>query len=92
MNADQDLYRHVENAIKAVLKVDGGSVSPATSLMHDLGAESIDFLDISCELEKLVRLEVNFRDLAKQLRTRTGSTSVDITVEDIVEYLRAKGA
>lgn len=89
---DQELYAHVESAIKAVLNIDGQSISPQTSLSQDLGAESIDFLDISCELEKLVDLEVNFRDLAKSLRASKGSTMPDITVEDIVGYLRAQAS
>jgi acyl carrier protein len=72
------------------LNIDGRTISPTTSLSQDLGAESIDFLDISCEIEKLVTLELNFRDLAKGLRTRTGSSMPDIRVQDIVEYLRAQ--
>ncbi|HEY3121106.1 MAG TPA: phosphopantetheine-binding protein [Vicinamibacteria bacterium] len=63
---------------------------PTTSLSQDLGAESIDLLDISCEIEKLVDVEMNFRDLAKSIRSRSESVVPDITVQDIVEYLRSQ--
>ena len=90
MMTDQELYGHVERAIKMVLNPDGHAISPTTSLSQDLGAESIDFLDISCELEKLVNVEVNFRDLVKGIRARAGSGIPDIRVQDIVEYLRSQ--
>jgi acyl carrier protein len=90
MMTDGELYAHVEAAIKTVLSVDGQSVSSGTSLSGDLGAESIDFLDISCELEKALGCEVNFKDLVKALQARGGVKRPEITVCDIVEYLRTR--
>jgi acyl carrier protein len=75
-----------------VLNIDGRAISLTTSLSRDLGAESIDYLDISCELEKLVEQEVNFRELATAVRSRSGSTLPDITVQDIVEHLSSQRA
>jgi acyl carrier protein len=75
-----------------VLNVDRQAISPTTSLTRDLGAESIDYLDISCEIEKLVELELNFRELARALRSRSSSTLPDITVRDIVEHLSQQGS
>jgi acyl carrier protein len=88
MMTEQELYGHVTSAIKEVLNIDGRALSPTTSLSRDLGAESIDFLDISCEIEKLVEVEVNFRELARAVRNRSGSPVPDITVRDIVEHLQ----
>jgi acyl carrier protein len=85
--SEQDAYLKVEQAIRLVLNLQGQGFSPTTTLIGDLGAESIDFLDISCELEKLVGIEVDFRKLlrTKLLMCETGI--IDLTLQNIVEYL-----
>lgn len=61
---------------------------PTTTLIGDLGAESIDFLDITCELEKLVDKEVDFRKLLVAKRIKSQGGVIDLTLEDLVKYLR----
>jgi len=55
-----------------------------------LGAESIDFLDISCEIEKRIDLQVDFRQLFRGRRAQTGSSANDLTLEDVVVHLKAR--
>ena len=57
---DQDLFSRIDDAIRAVLNLDDREIVPATTLVGNLGAESIDFLDISCEIEKHFNIEVDF--------------------------------
>lgn len=58
--------------------------------MGELGAESIDFLDMSCELEKFVSTEIDFKEIFKARRARTGGGTPDITLQDIVEYVKTQ--
>src|SRR5947209_15256390 len=46
------VFRRVTNVLMESLNVDEGQVAPAASLQNDLGAESIDFLDIVFRLER----------------------------------------
>src|SRR5271170_4226584 len=47
-----EIYTKVQAVLVDCLGVDADEVTPTASLREDLGAESIDFLDISFRLEK----------------------------------------
>jgi len=47
-----EIYSKVQGVLVDALGVDEDEVTPAASLRADLGAESIDFLDITFRLEK----------------------------------------
>jgi acyl carrier protein len=80
-------FEIVERSIKAVLNVKSEEITPSTSLIGDLGAESIDLLDLSCELEKLTGKELEFRKILQRKRQESNDQSVDITVQDIMGCL-----
>ena len=48
----EEIYSKVQGVLVDALGVDEDEVTPAASLRADLGAESIDFLDITFRLEK----------------------------------------
>ena len=50
-----ELYRHVLGCVADVLAIDPGKITPSASLIDDLGAESLDFLDL------VFRLETDFK-------------------------------
>lgn len=58
----------VQQIIADALYVDVGQVSPEASLMRDLGAESIDFLDIVFRLEKSFSIRIPKGDVEKRAR------------------------
>ena len=47
-----EIYSKVQGVLEDALGVDAEEVTPQASLRSDLGAESIDFLDITFRLEK----------------------------------------
>ena len=85
---EQDLLSHIDDAIRTVLNLDDRPILPTTTLVGNLGAESIDFLDISCEIEKRVNVEVDFRKLIKKRQEATGATGPDISLQDLLDYIR----
>ncbi len=50
--ATEEIYEKVKETLVDALGVDDDEVSPEATLVGDLGAESIDFLDIVFRLEK----------------------------------------
>jgi acyl carrier protein len=46
-----ELYRHVADCVASALAIDAAKISPDASLIDDLGAESLDFLDLVFRLE-----------------------------------------
>jgi acyl carrier protein len=52
MSAAEEIYGKVVRVLVEALNVDEHEITPAASLQGDLGAESIDFLDIVFRLER----------------------------------------
>jgi acyl carrier protein len=54
----REIYKKVSSALVEALSVDEEDVEPAATLQGDLGAESIDFLDIVFRLEREFGLHI----------------------------------
>jgi acyl carrier protein len=52
MMTQEDIYKKVSNTLVEALNVDEEEIQPNSTLQGDLGAESIDFLDIVFRLER----------------------------------------
>ncbi len=56
--SEATVLEEVKKAISQTLKVDPAMIQPDQSLMKDLGADSLDFLDISYRLEQVFRMKM----------------------------------
>lgn len=56
--ATEEIYEKVRETLVDALGVDDDEVSPEATLVGDLGAESIDFLDIVFRLEKNFNVKI----------------------------------
>lgn len=58
MSTEQEILAKVRDTLVDALGVDDDEVTPEATLIGDLGAESIDFLDISFRLEKNFSIKI----------------------------------
>ncbi len=58
MAANAEVFSKVQSALVDALGVDEEEVTPTARLVGDLGAESIDFLDIVFRLEKAFNIKI----------------------------------
>ncbi len=58
MTDKNEIIKQVKTIIAQALRVDEAKVTPDASLIRDLGAESIDFLDIVFRLEKAFKIKI----------------------------------
>ena len=58
-----EVYEEVKEVLIDALGLDDDEVTPESTLMGDLGAESIDFLDIVFRLEKAFEIKVPREEL-----------------------------
>jgi acyl carrier protein len=58
-----EIFRKIRGVLVDALGVDDDEVTPESTLMGDLGAESIDFLDIVFRLEKTFGIKVPREEL-----------------------------
>src|SRR3954469_11467768 len=68
MAANEETYSAVQQAIVDALGVDEDEVTPDATLLGELGAESIDLLDILFRLERKVGVKVQASDLAAHVQ------------------------
>jgi acyl carrier protein len=63
MIMEKELFTKVQQTLAGALGVDEADIVPEASLKRDLGAESIDFIDIVFRLEKAFNLKIPAGDL-----------------------------
>lgn len=63
MPSNEEVFEKVKEALIDALGVDDDEVTPEATLVGDLGAESIDFLDIVFKLEKAFNITIPRDDL-----------------------------
>ncbi len=57
-NDKNEIIKHVKTIVSQALRVDEAKIGLHSSLIKDLGAESIDFLDIVFRLEKEFKIKI----------------------------------
>src|SRR6478672_774262 len=63
MPTPEEIFAKVQTALVDALGVDEEEVTPQATLVGDLGAESIDFLDIVFRLEKAFNIKIERGEL-----------------------------
>ncbi len=56
--SEEKVFEELKKAIVETLQVDESSIQPESSLINDLGAESLDFLDINYRLEQVFGIKM----------------------------------
>jgi acyl carrier protein len=62
----EEVFQKVQAALVDALGVDEDEVTPQATMVGDLGAESIDFLDIVFKLEKAFGIEIPRKELSPE--------------------------
>jgi len=76
-----DVEAKVKEIIMNKLGVDDGQVTPEASFTNDLGADSLDTVELVMEFEKAFNLQIPDEDAEKIS-----------TVGDAIKYIKAKSA
>jgi acyl carrier protein len=78
---EQKLFEKVQAIIVEQLGVDASEVTPAADFINDLGADSLDIVELTMAFEEAFDLAIPDED-AETEKVRT--------VQDAIDYLRAK--
>lgn len=79
MTSREELFGVVRTAVVDALGVDDDEVTPQATLLDELGAESIDLLDILFRLERKLGVKIQAADLAAYVQ---GGISDDEFADD----------
>ncbi|HUJ95533.1 MAG TPA: acyl carrier protein [Terriglobales bacterium] len=75
-NGKKELVEKVKQIVSEQLGVDEGEVTPSASFVDDLGADSLDQVELVMALEEAFDLEISDED-AEKIRT----------VQDAIDYI-----
>jgi len=75
-----DATEKVKEIIVSKLGVDAAQVTPEASFTNDLGADSLDTVELVMEFEKAFNIQIPDEDAEKIT-----------TVGDVINYVKAKG-
>jgi acyl carrier protein len=65
---DTDTYTAVKDAIVGALSVDEDEVTPDATIFDDLGAESIDLLDVLFRIERATKVKIEAGELGEHIQ------------------------
>jgi acyl carrier protein len=68
----QEVYRLVVDAFCEALGLDDDEVEPTSLVIDDLGAESLDFLDIAFRLERTFKIKIPRGEIQRTAESRIG--------------------
>jgi len=87
---EKEIYEKVKEAIVDALGVDAEEVRPSSVLFDDLGAESLDLLDIVFRLEKAFGIKIPRGGLQQDILAAEGVKEADVLVDGTLTELGAK--
>lgn len=91
MSGKEDIIKNVKSIISQALKVDEAKISLGSSLIKDLGAESIDFLDIVFRLEKAFKIKIPKGELfPEKILTDSRFVKNGLVTQDGINELKTK--
>lgn len=64
--SDEETFEKIQEVLEEALGVDDDEVTPEARIGADLGAESIDYLDISFRLEKAFEIKIGESEMFDQ--------------------------
>lgn len=90
--SQETLLNSIKDSIRDVVNNQKLTIEPASKLIADLGLESIDFLDLSSEIENTVGFELDFKEVVEYLKTSTGNAAdlKTVTVQNLIDFIETK--
>lgn len=89
--AQEEIFEKVQEALIDALGVDDDEVTPEATLVGDLGAESIDFLDIVFKLEKAFDITIPREELSPEdILTNSQYVLDGVVTEDGMSELKRR--
>lgn len=83
----------VRDCLASALDVPAEGIQPSDRIIDDLGADSLDLLDITFQLEQRFQISINPREIERRAKAVLGETPFEIdgiyTPEALVELRKA---
>lgn len=87
---DEELFATLSTILVEALLVESAKITMESRIFDDLGAESIDILDIRFRIEKAFGLKIDQDELIRSLGEGLSTSEIQerLTVRSLVAYIR----
>jgi len=79
------VFERVKKIVVEQLGVDGKDVVPSASLVDDLGADSLDLVEL------IMSLEEEFSNPSRKVEIPDEDAQKIVTIQDVIDYLKDLG-
>ena len=87
--SSRDVFREIRESLAEILDIDPLEISPESYLVRDLGAESIDLLELSVAMDSRFKVEIDDNEI--YLRTlRLYLNEAEESQKEAADYLARK--
>jgi acyl carrier protein len=88
--SDNDIYVKLVDILQDTLRVDRARITPDAKLFDDLGAESLDLLDIRFRTDEAFAVSTSAEELIRSLGSELSAEEIQqkLTVHTLVIYIR----
>jgi acyl carrier protein len=83
---EKEVYRKVAMEVAHALKIDVENIDPESFLIGDLGAESLDLVDMTFRMEKTFEIEIPENELFEG----SDPPPENLKIKDVVQYLHSR--
>ena len=88
-----DIFTEIQKILMEILDLEGQAVTPESLLMQELGAESIDLLELAAALNARFKIEIREEEIFLQgLGARQGKCFPFLTEERLREIVTDQGS
>ncbi len=88
-----DIFDGVRECLAAVLDIPAEPIGPDDRIVTDLGADSLDLLDLTFQLEQEFKVKISPREIERRSRKQLGETPLEVdgvyTPEALMELRKA---
>lgn len=90
--ANDEIFSALRTIIVEALYIDAGKIRPESRLFDDLGAESLDILDIRFRIERAFGFKIEDREIISSLGKELSNAQIRerLTVESVVQFIRQR--
>ena len=87
--SEEDVFRKLRTIVVDALRVDPAAVAPQADLFRDLGAESIDIVDVRFRIEDAFGFKVGQQELREAATGQPVAADAprSLTVQQIAKYV-----
>ena len=90
--ADDKTFKIIQDIIVKALRIDPSKIEPDARFLIDLGAESIDVLDIRFRIEQAFGFKISDDDVLRHIGEDLTAEEIEekFTVESLVDYVKER--